>query len=62
MKNILFAFCFLLAGCFTEAQADTFKVGFYNYPPMMIQNGKSGIYQDILDELSKITGHRFRIE
>jgi polar amino acid transport system substrate-binding protein len=61
MKKLLYAACCALALWFTHAQADTFQVGFYNYPPMMIESGQSGIYQDILDELSKITGHRFQI-
>lgn len=61
MKNLLCAACCALAGWFASAHADTLKVGFYNYPPMMIESGQSGIYQDILDELSKITGHRFQI-
>ncbi len=61
MKNLLCAACCVFSGWFTNAQADTFKVGFYNYPSMMIESGQSGIYQDILDELSKITGHRFQI-
>ncbi len=52
MKHLLYAACCVLAGWFTNAQADTFKVGFYNYPPMMIESGRTGIYQDILDELS----------
>jgi polar amino acid transport system substrate-binding protein len=46
----------------TGARSDTVKVGFYNYPPMMIQSGRAGIYQEILDELSKMTGHRFHIQ
>jgi polar amino acid transport system substrate-binding protein len=44
------------------ASADTFKVGFYDYPPMMIEDGRSGIYQDILDELAKLTGDRFDVQ
>lgn len=60
MKNLLCAACCVMAGWFGPAQADTFKVGFYNYPPMMIEKGQSGIYQDIFDELSKITGHHFQ--
>ncbi len=62
MKKLIYAACCVLATCFSGAQADTFKVGFYNYPPMMIEKGKSGIYQDILDELSKTTGHTFQIQ
>ncbi len=61
MKNLLYAACCVLAGWLSNAQADTVKVGFYNYPPMMIEKGQSGIYQDILDELSKATGHQFQI-
>lgn len=61
MKILLYAACCVLAGWLSHAHADTFKVGFYNYPPMMIEKGQSGIYQDILDELGKATGHQFQI-
>lgn len=61
MKKLLYAACCVLAGWFASAHADTFKVGFHNYPPMMIEKGQSGIYQDILDELGKSTGHHFQI-
>ncbi len=62
MKKQLGVALWVLAAWFGCAQADTIKVGFYNYPPMMIESGHSGIYQDILDELSKITGHHFQIK
>ena len=62
MKSLVYATCLVLAAWFTDARADTFKVGFYNYPPMMIEKGRAGIYQEILDELSKMTGHRFQIQ
>lgn len=62
MKSLVYATCLLLAVWFPDAQADTFRVGFYNYPPMMIESGRSGIYQEFLDELSKMTGHRFQIQ
>jgi polar amino acid transport system substrate-binding protein len=62
MKSLLYATFLVLAVWCTNGQAETFRVGFYNYPPMMIENGRSGIYQDILDELSKMTGHRFQIQ
>ena len=42
--------------------AATFTVGFYNYPPMMIEQDKTGIYQDIFDELSKLTGDTFSVQ
>lgn len=42
--------------------AATFEVGFYNYPPMMIEQGQTGIYQDILDELGKLTGDTFSVQ
>jgi polar amino acid transport system substrate-binding protein len=62
MKSLAYAMCLVFAVCLTDARADTFKVGFYNYPPMMIESGRTGIYQELLDELSKITGHRFHIQ
>jgi polar amino acid transport system substrate-binding protein len=42
--------------------ADTFEVGFYDYPPMMIEEGRRGIYQDILDALAELTGDRFNVQ
>jgi polar amino acid transport system substrate-binding protein len=41
--------------------AATFTVGFYDYPPMMIENNKSGIYQDVLDAISDLTGDTFNV-
>lgn len=51
----------LLAGIPRAALAETFDVGFYDYPPMMIESDGSGIYQDILDEISKLTGDTFNV-
>lgn len=51
-----------LSGLAQGTLADTFEVGFYDYPPMMIEDGRSGIYQDILDELAKLTGDRFDVQ
>lgn len=48
--------------CTLQSQADTFEVGFYDYPPMMIEEGRRGIYQDILDELAELTGDRFNVQ
>ena len=48
-------------GLLNTAAADTFEVGFYNYPPMMIERDNSGIYKDILDELSVLLGDVFNI-
>ena len=62
MKKLLRAACFVLTAWFSSAQADNVRVGFYNYPPMMIESARSGIYQDILNELSVVTGHRFQGE
>lgn len=62
MRRLVFATCLLFAAWCTQARSDTVKVGFYNYPPMMIESGRTGIYQEILDELSKMTGHRFLIQ
>ncbi|MFP6848120.1 MAG: transporter substrate-binding domain-containing protein [Pseudomonas sp.] len=42
--------------------AASFDVGFYNYPPMMIEQGRTGIYQDIFDELGKLTGDTFNVQ
>lgn len=61
MRRLVYLSCLLLTVWCMQARSDTLKVGFYDYPPMMIENGQTGIYQDILDELSKITGHRFQI-
>lgn len=62
MKSLVYATCLVIAAWCAEARAETFKVGFYNYPPMMIESGQTGIYQELLDELSKITGHRFQVQ
>ncbi|MES2316486.1 MAG: transporter substrate-binding domain-containing protein [Pseudomonadota bacterium] len=62
MKSLVCTTCLVLAAWWTDARADTFKVGFYNYPPMMIENGQTGIYQELLDELGKMTGHRFQVQ
>jgi polar amino acid transport system substrate-binding protein len=62
MHRLICVACLLLAACLTQARADTLKVGFYNYPPMMIESGRTGIYQELLDELSKLTGHQFQID
>ena len=61
MGRLFYAIYLAFAAWCTDAHCDTFKVGFYNYPPMMIESEQAGIYQEILDELSKITGHRFQI-
>jgi len=61
MGRLLYATCLVFAAWCTDARSDTVKVGFYNYPPMMIESEQAGIYQEILDELSKITGHQFQI-
>lgn len=62
MRRLVYATCLMCAAWCADARSDTIKVGFYNYPPMMIQSGRRGIYQEILDELSKMTGHRFQIQ
>jgi len=62
MKSLVYATCLVLATCLMDARCETFKVGFYNYPPMMIESGQTGIYQELLDELGKMTGHRFQVQ
>ena len=62
MRRLVYVTYLAFAAWSTDVRAETFKVGFYNYPPMMIESGRSGIYQEVLDELSKITGHRFQIQ
>jgi polar amino acid transport system substrate-binding protein len=51
-----------LASLLNGAWAATFEVGFYDYPPMMIEAERSGIYQDIFNELSKLTGDTFNVQ
>ncbi|MBB1517706.1 substrate-binding periplasmic protein [Aquipseudomonas guryensis] len=48
-------------GFAAPAAAATFEVGFYDYPPMMIERDNSGIYQDIFDELSLLLGDKFNV-
>ena len=43
------------------ALATNYIVGFYNYPPMMIEQDTGGIYQDVFDEISKLTGDTFSV-
>lgn len=62
MRSLIYAICLMFGAWCTEARPDTFRVGFYNYPPMMIESGQTGIYQELLEELAKITGHRFQIQ
>jgi polar amino acid transport system substrate-binding protein len=62
MRRLVYATCLVFAAWCTNARSDTFRVGFYNYPPMMIESERAGIYQEILDELTKMTGHRFQIQ
>ncbi|UUY07085.1 transporter substrate-binding domain-containing protein [Pseudomonas sp. J452] len=63
MKWLIKTFALLfLAYSLPGAYAATFSVGFYNYPPMMIEDGKTGIYQDIFDELGKLTGDTFDVQ
>lgn len=61
MRRLVYATCLMFAAWCTVARSETIRVGFYNYPPMMIESERAGIYQEILDELSIITGHRFQI-
>lgn len=61
VTGLMLAGFFLLAGLPRSALAETFEVGFYDYPPMMIESDGSGIYQDILDEISKLTGDTFHV-
>src|SRR5690606_23631833 len=63
MKWLTQAACALsLSWCASGALAETFAVGFYDYPPMMIEDGRRGIYQDIFDELARLTGDRFDVQ
>ena len=62
-KRLIEALTALCLSCSLQAaDAATFEVGFYDYPPMMIEDGKRGIYQDLFDELAKITGDRFNVQ
>lgn len=62
MKYMVKVLILSLIFVISTAQGETIKVGFYSYPPMMIEQGKSGIYQDILNEVSKISGIKFDIK
>ena len=63
LKRLIEALTALCLSCsLPAAVAATFEVGFYDYPPMMIEDGRRGIYQDIFDELAKITGDRFNVQ
>ena len=60
LNQALAALCWLYAA--HNVQAQTFEVGFYDYPPMMIEDGRRGIYQDLFDELAKLTGDTFNVQ
>ena len=45
----------------TSSWAATIQVGFYNAPPLMIQHDRTGVYHDLLEQVSAITGDRFKI-
>lgn len=60
LNQAIAALCFLNA--VQTVQAQSFEVGFYDYPPMMIEDGRRGIYQDIFDELAKLTGDTFNVQ
>ena len=63
MKWLIEVVVLLCAGYFSAGSyAATFAVGFYNYPPMMIERDGTGIYQDIFDELGRLTGDTFNIQ
>lgn len=40
-------------------QAEEIKVGFHDFPPMMIKQSNTGIYKEIFNELTKRTGDRY---
>ncbi|OMH37971.1 ABC transporter substrate-binding protein [Motiliproteus sp. MSK22-1] len=44
-----------------KVQGETFRVGFYNAPPLMIQTQNGGIYHDILTAIADRTNHHFEI-
>ncbi|MEH6473888.1 MAG: transporter substrate-binding domain-containing protein [Halopseudomonas sp.] len=44
------------------SRADDIRVGFYNAPPLMIQQSNSGIYHELLQQVGAITGDNFIIE
>ena len=58
-RVVLYLLCWL--GLSTTAAAETFEVGFYDYPPMMIERDNSGIYKDLFDELGVLLGDVFNI-
>ena len=58
--KVVFLLCSACAS--VSANAATFEVGFYNYPPMMIEQGRTGIYQDIFDELGVLMGDTFSVQ
>jgi polar amino acid transport system substrate-binding protein len=59
--KVFVAILLWFAGVSSHVLAATFEVGFYDYPPMMIEADKSGVYQDIFDELAKLMGDEFNI-
>ncbi|MEH6651351.1 MAG: transporter substrate-binding domain-containing protein [Motiliproteus sp.] len=61
MKLEIVALTFALLFSAIEIRAEDIRVGFYNAPPLMIQQQNSGIYHDLLLQIGAITGDRFII-
>ncbi len=49
----------LLLLIFRPLSAETFQVGFHDFPPMMIRYQHSGVYKDIFQEIENLTGDIF---
>jgi polar amino acid transport system substrate-binding protein len=64
MKPYLYVLCCLVglgSMMIKPAYAETLRVGLYPYSPLMIEESKTGVYYDILDRISTITGITFDV-
>jgi polar amino acid transport system substrate-binding protein len=64
MRPYLYFICCLIGLeiiVISPVYAETLRVGFRPYPPLMIEESKTGIYYDIFNRISAITGISFAI-
>ncbi len=62
-RFVVFCISLLLgAGALSRAHADTIRVAFYDYAPMMMQDTRSGIYHDLFSAIARRTGDTFSIQ
>jgi polar amino acid transport system substrate-binding protein len=61
LQVVIFLLGLNLLSSGSTVSAATFEVGLYDYPPMMIEAERGGIYKDILDALAVELGDSFNV-